>query len=363
MKKIIWLTGIILTAVCVLFGINLAFQHAEDTDTSAKSLGNRTLTIYNWGDYIDPTLLKEFQKETGYKVDYETFDSNEAMYTKIKQGGTHYDLAVPSDYMIQKMKAANLLVPLDHSKLTGLANYDKQFMNQSFDPKNKYSIPYFWGTLGIVYNDKYVKPGEITTWHDLWQPKYKKNIMLIDSSRDIMGMALASSGQSVNTKSIPELAAAKGKLATLMPNVKAIVADEIKTYMAQDEAAIAVDYSGDASEMIAENKHLHYIVPSGGGNLWFDNIVMPKTVTNKRAAYAFLNFMSEPKHAAQNAEYVGYATPNKQAVNLLPKSVKNNKAWYPPKSTLSQLEVYQDLGPTWVGNYNDYFLEFKMTNR
>ena len=363
MKRIIWLSGVILVAVLLLFGINLGFQHFENSSTSTKGTGNKKLTIYNWGDYIDPSLIKEFQKETGYKVDYETFDSNEAMFTKIQQGGTHYDLAVPSDYMIQKMKSANLLVPLDHSKLTGLKNYDKQFMNQSFDPGNKYSVPYFWGTLGIVYNDKYIKPGEIKTWNDLWRPKYKKSIMLIDSSRDIMGMALASSGQSVNTKSIPELAAAKGKLDTLMPNVKAIVADEIKMYMAQNEAPLAVDYSGDASEMIAENKHLHYIFPSDGGNLWFDNIVMPKTVTNKRAAYAFLNFMSEPEHAEQNAEYVGYATPNKEAVKLLPSSIKNNKAWYPSKKTLSHLEVYKDLGPSWVGTYNDYFLEFKMTSR
>ncbi|WP_246589968.1 extracellular solute-binding protein, partial [Desertibacillus haloalkaliphilus] len=132
-------------------------------------------------------------------------------------------------------------------------------MDQPFDRGNEYSVPYFWGTLGIVYNDKYVKPGEIKTWNDLWNPRFKNSIMLIDSSRDIMGMTLASSGNSVNTKSIPELAAAKGKLETLMPNVKAIVADEIKMYMAQDEAALSVDYSGDAAEMISENSHLHYV--------------------------------------------------------------------------------------------------------
>ncbi|KAA8435075.1 ABC transporter substrate-binding protein [Weissella sagaensis] len=361
MKKIIWLTTIILGATLALFGVNIFLEHTENVGT--KNNGRQELTIYNWGDYIDPDLLKKFQKETGYKVDYETFDSNEAMFTKIQQGGTHYDLAVPSDYMIQKMKAANLLLPLDHKKLTGLGNYDKKFMNQAFDKGNKYSVPYFWGTLGIVYNDKYIKPGEIKTWNDLWQPKYKKSIMLIDSSRDIMGMALASSGQSVNTKSIPELAAAKGKLDTLMPNVKAIVADEIKTYMAQEEATLAVDYSGDAAEMISENKHLHYVVPSDGGNLWFDNIVMPKTVKNKKAAYAFLNFMSKPANAKQNAIYVGYATPNKKAVQQLPKAIKNNPSWYPDNKTLSKLEVYEDLGPNWVGKYNDYFLEFKMTNR
>ncbi|WP_195556010.1 ABC transporter substrate-binding protein [Weissella cibaria] len=361
MKRLAWLTGIILAVVALLFGINVALQ--KSAESGLKTGSNKTLTIYNWGDYVDPSLIKKFQKETGYKVDYETFDSNEAMYTKIKQGGTHYDLAVPSDYMIQKMKKAHMLVKLDHSKLTGLNNYDKRFMNQPFDRGNQYSVPYFWGTLGIIYNDKYVKASDIKTWNDLWNPKYKNSIMLIDSSRDIMGMTLASSGESVNTKSIPELAAAKGKLDTLMPNVKAIVADEIKMYMAQDEAALAVDYSGDAAEMIAENSHLHYVVPSDGGNLWFDNIVMPKTVKNKPAAYAFLNFMSQPENAAKNAEYVGYATPNKAGKALLPKSIRDDKQWYPAEKTLSHLEVYQDLGPYWVGQYNDYFLEFKMTNR
>ena len=361
MKKLAWLTGIIIAVVVVLFGVNTWLRHSEEA--GLKSGRNKTLTIYNWGDYIDPALIKKFQSQTGYKVDYETFDSNEAMYTKIKQGGTSYDLAVPSDYMIEKMKKANMLVKLDHHKLTGLKYYDKRFLNQSFDPHNQYSIPYFWGTLGIVYNDKYVKPGEIKTWNDLWRPKYQNNIMLVDSSRDIMGMTLASSGKSVNTKSVPDLAAAKGKLSTLMPNVKAIVADEIKMYMAQDEAALAVDYSGDAAEMLAENKHLHYVVPSDGGNLWFDNIVMPKTVKNKVAAYAFLNFMSKPRNAAQNAEYVGYATPNKDGKALLPKQIRQDPQWYPNDQKLAKLEVYKDLGPYWVGQYNDNFLEFKMTNR
>jgi len=361
MKKLVWLTGIIGVVVVILLGVNTWLQHSENA--GLKSGNNKTLTIYNWGDYIDPALIKKFQVQTGYKVDYETFDSNEAMFTKINQGGTSYDLAVPSDYMIEKMKKANMLVKLDHSKLTGLKYYDQHFLNQPFDPHNQYSIPYFWGTLGIVYNDKYIKSGEIKTWNDLWRPKYKNAIMLVDSSRDIMGMTLASSGKSVNTKSIPDLAAAKGKLSTLMPNVKAIVADEIKMYMAQDEAALAVDYSGDAAEMIAENKHLHYVVPSDGGNLWFDNIVMPKTAKNKTAAYAFLNFISQPKNAAQNAEYVGYATPNQAGKALLPKQIRQDPQWYPNDKTLSKLEVYKDLGPYWVGQYNDNFLEFKMTNR
>lgn len=365
MKKLMHLSLAILIVVAALFGMLTWFTHLENKSVgnSDQPQGDRTLTIYNWGDYIDPSILKAFQKETGYRVDYETFDSNEAMYTKVKQGGTHYDIAIPSEYMVEKMRQDNMLEPLDHRKLTGLKNYDPTFMNEPFDPKNKYSVPYFLGTLGIVYNDKFIKPGEIKSWNDLWQPKYKQQIMLVDSARDIMGMTLASNGESVNTKSLPELAAARGKLTTLMPNVKAIVADEIKTYMAQDEAALAVDYSGDAAEMMSRNKHLHYVVPNDGGNLWFDNIVIPKTVKNKDAAYAFINYMSRPDIAAKNAEYVGYATPNQAAWQRLPRTTRENPSWYPSKAVLSKLETYQNLGPTWTQRYNDDFLEFKMTNQ
>jgi len=359
MKKLLTSVVAILAVVAVLFGA----QRYLAAKTGSGEGGSKVLNLYNWGDYIDPALLKKFTKETGYKVSYETFDSNEAMFTKVKQGGTSYDLAVPSEYMIEKMKAANLLLPLDHQKLTGLKNYDSRFLNQSFDSHNKYSVPYFWGTLGIIYNDKYLKASDVQHWDDLWSAKFKNQVMLIDSARDVLGFTLITQGKSVNDKSTADLAAAQGKLTTLMPNVKAIIADEIKMYMAQDEASIAVTYSGEASEAMANNKHLHYVVPSEGSNLWFDNIVMPKTAKHKAAAYAFLNFMSEPKNAARNAEYIGYATPNKKALALLPKSIREDKQFYPDAKTVSHLQVYSDLGQKWTEKYNDAFLEFKMTQR
>lgn len=365
MKKLIIFTLVILSAVGALFTFNYELQVADQKkqpETTKK--GKQILTIFNWGDYIDPVLIKKFEQETGYKIDYETFDSNEAMFTKIKQGGTHYDLAIPSDYMIQKMKAANLLEPLDHHKLIGLNNYNSALMNQKFDPDNRYSLPYFWGTLGIVYNDKYVDPNEVTNWDDLWNNKWKNSIMLYDSARDVMAVGLASNNTNVNTKNIGEIMAAKGRLDALMPNVKAIVGDEIKMYMVQDEAKIALDFSGDARQMMAENSHLHYLIPNGRGNVWFDNIVMPKTVQNRAGAYAFMNFMSDPENAAQNAEYNGYATPNEEAKKLLPAKIRDDKAFYPTQKKLKKLATYQDLGLDWTERYNDLFLEFKMsTNR
>lgn len=318
------------------------------------------LTIYNWGDYIDPTLLTEFEKETGYKVRYETFDSNEAMYTKIQQGGTGYDIAIPSEYMIQKMMKQDLLLPIDHKKLKGLDNLHPQFLNQPFDPNNKYSIPYFWGTLGIIYNDKFIPEGTIETWDDLWKPELKNNLMLIDGAREVLGLSLNSVGDSLNSKDSKELDAAKAKLMTLVPNVKAIVADEIKMYMINEESAAAVSFSGEASEMLDNNEHLHYVIPEEGSNLWFDNIVMPKTAQNTAGAYAFINFMLQPEIAAKNAEYIGYATPNAEAEKLLPEEITSDKQFYPSDEAIGKLEVYEDLGQEYLGIYNDLFLEFKM---
>lgn len=359
MKKLVVGIVSICTVVLILFGA----QHYLSSKTGTNVSSDKVLNLYNWGDYIDPELLKKFTKETGYKVSYETFDSNEAMYTKIKQGGTSYDLTVPSDYMIQKMKKEKLLLPLDHSKLTGIRNYDTRFLNQPFDRGNRYSLPYFWGTLGIIYNDEYVNARDIQHWDDLWSPKFKNQIMMIDSARDALAIALITQDKSVNTTSRADLASAQAKLTALMPNVKAIIADEIKMYMAQNEAAIAVTYSGEASEALTHNKHLHYVVPSEGSNLWFDNVVMPKTAKHQAAAYAFLNFMSDPKNAAQNAEYIGYATPNKKAEKLLPKKVQQDKQFYPDDQTVKHLQVYDDLGQLWTEQYNDAFLEFKMSQK
>ena len=355
MKRLLTIIAALL-AVCGL----LAYSSHALSDSSGDT-GAKVLNLYNWGDYIDPTLLTKFQKETGYHVNVETFDSNEAMFTKLKQGGTHYDLTVPSDYMVSKLKRAHLLQPIDKSRLTtGLRNYDPQFTNKSYDPGNRYSIPYFWGTLGIVYNDKFVKPGTLIHWRQLWSPKYRDQIMLVDSARDIMGMALAEEGHSMNTTNPATLLATTKKLEALSPNVKAIVADEIKMYMIQDEAAIAVDWSGEAAEMLSNNDHLHYVVPNEGSNLWIDNLVIPKSAQHYQAIYAFLNFMNEPKNAAQNAAYIGYATPNKPAKALLPAKVRNDPQFYPDQQTLKHLQIYRDLAPNIVQTYNDRYLEFKM---
>ncbi|MGT2828004.1 ABC transporter substrate-binding protein [Streptococcus himalayensis] len=353
MKKLYSFFLGIVAIILLLWGIGV---HIE---SQSKSSDSDKLVIYNWGDYIDPALLEEFTKETGIQIQYETFDSNEAMYTKIKQGGTTYDIAVPSEYMIAKMKSEHLLVPLDHSKIKGLENIGDRFLNQPFDKANKYSIPYFWGTLGIVYNTKLVKEAP-EHWDDLWREEYKNDIMLIDGAREVMGFGLNSLSYSLNSKNEAQLQEAVDKLYRLTPNIKAIVADEMKQYMVQNNAAIGVSFSGEASQMLDGNEDLRYVVPSEASNLWFDNMVIPKTVKNKDAAYRFINFMLRPDSAYKNALYVGYSTPNTAAKALLPKEVQEDEAFYPSEETMKHLEVYESLGQKWLGLYNDLYLQVKM---
>lgn len=345
--------------VVIVVSMGLLYLTAYLNSSEGYS-GKNTLTIYNWGDYIDPDLLDRFEKETGIKVIYQTFDSNEAMMTKIEQGGTTFDVSIPSEYAISKMKEDNLLLELDHSKLPNLKYIDPSFMNLSFDPDNKYSIPYFWGTVGIVYNPELVGDLTFSSWNDLWDESLRNQILLLDGAREVIGMGLNSLNYSLNDLDEAHLQEAKAKLKLLTPNVKAIVGDEIKLLLANEEAAVGLVWSGDASEIMSENDKLDYKVPDEGSNLWFDNMVIPKTARNIEGAHQFINFMLDPEVAAQNTEYVGYSTPNKAALELLPEEISSDERFYPDNELTSKLEVYDNLGKRMLAHYNELFLEFKM---
>lgn len=345
----------------VIVAISLVLMYVVSQLNSAQGYsGDNTLTVYNWGDYIDPEIIDEFEEETGIKVIYQTFDSNEAMMTKIEQGGTTFDIAVPSEYAISKMKEEDLLLPVDHKQLPNLKHINPRFLNLSFDEGNRYSIPYFWGTVGVVYNKEMLNGKEITSWDDLWDPKLKNQILLADGAREVIGMGLNSLDYSLNDTDKKHLREAKEKLDTLTPNVKAIVGDEIKMLLANEEAAVGLVWSGDASEIMSENENLDYVVPEEGSNLWFDNMVIPKTANNIKGAHQFMNFMLDPEIAARNAEYVGYSTPNEKALDYLPEEVAKDERFYPDEALTEKLEVYDNLGKEMLGYYNELFLEFKM---
>lgn len=347
-------------AIAVVCAALMYTVHSLDKTSSQG--GADILTVYNWGEYIDPALLKKFEKETGIHVIYETFDSNEAMITKVEQGGTNYDIAVPSEYTIEQMKQKELLLPVDHSKIPNLKNIDGDFLDLDFDKNNEYSIPYFWGTVGIVYNQKMLKKDfDFTSWNQLWDPALKGEVLLVDSAREVMGMSLNSMNLSLNSTDSKELNKATDKLIKLSPNVKAVIGDEVTQLMVNEDAAVALTWSGQAADMMYDNEDLTYTVPNEGSNLWFDNMVIPKTSKNVEGAHKFINFMLDPENAAQNADYVGYSTPNKAAWKLLDPEVINDERYYPSAEVRKNLHVYKDLGKEKIGEYNELFLKFKMS--
>lgn len=357
MKQLMTMLLAILLIVAVLFG----FRH--QLESSLGLTDGNTIVFYNWGDYIDPELLTQFEEETGYSVIYETFDSNEAMMTKIEQGGTRYDVAVPSEYMIEQMIEADLLQEIDHSLLPNLENINPRFLDLEFDPNNRFSIPYFWGTLGIIYNTNYVDESEVQQWNDLWNPKFRNNIMIYDGTREVLGVGLQSLGYSLNETDSTRLREATNKMKTLMPNILALVADEMKMHLGNEEAMIGVTFSGEASMAIWENPELAYVLPEEGSNLWFDNIVIPHNAQNVEGAHALIDFLLRPEVAAQNADYVGYSTPNEAATALMDPEVISDEAFYPSEDALDKLEVYRGLGQEKLIEYNDLFLEVKIEPR
>ncbi|CAM3517941.1 ABC transporter substrate-binding protein [Hydrogenibacillus schlegelii] len=354
MRAIAGLYGFVAAAALLLWGVLAGLEHA------AGGPADRTLIVFNWGDYLDPSLLQAFEAETGIRVVLETFDSNEAMLAKIRQGGTPYDVAVPSEYALSRMIAEGLVRPLDPALLPNLKNLDPRFLNLPFDPGNRYSVPYFWGTVGIAYNREALGEGAIRSWNDLWDPRFRDSILLIDGVREVIGLGLQSLGYSLNDTDPVHLAEAKARLDALKPNVRAIVGDEIKFLLAGEEAPIGVVWSGDAAEVIDENDAFDYVIPEEGSNLWFDSLVIPTTARNVAGAHAFINFLLDAEVAAQNTEYILYSTPNRAAMALLPPEIRDDRRFYPDDATLRRLEVYRDLGRRTLAAYSELYMAFKM---
>lgn len=315
------------------------------------------LNVYNWGDYIDPVVLEDFEKEYGIKINYENFATNEEMLAKIQAGGTDYDVIFPSEYMVEAMIKEGLLQELDFNNLPNYQNIGEQFKNLAYDPDNKYSVPYFWGTMGIVYNTKKVEEG-IDSWNALWDEKYKGDIVMIDSVRDTVGITLKKLGYSLNTRDINELEAAKEELIKQKPLVKAYEVDAYKDMMISGEAAMALAWSGDAMLLIEENPDLAYVIPKEGTNLWFDTMAVPTTSKHKREAELFIDYMMRPDVAAKCAEYVMYATANVEAMKLLPPEMIEDELAYPKGNIFEKGEVFVDLGE-FTTEYDRIWTEIK----
>lgn len=323
---------------------------------------NGQVIVYNWGEYIDPDTITMFEEETGIKVIYDEFETNEIMYPKIEAGASQYDVVCPSDYMIQKMIDNDLLAELDLSKLpNATANIGEQYWEQSkqFDAENKYSVPYCWGTVGILYNKTMVDE-PITSWSVLWDEKYQDNILMQDSVRDAFMVALKLNGYSMNTVNETELETAKQALIEQKPLVQAYVIDQVRDKMIGGEAAIGVIYSGEAIYTQRENPDLEYVIPEEGTNIWIDSWVVPKNAPNMENAYKFIDFMCRPEIALKNFEYITYSTPNEAAQALIEDDdIRNSSIAFPDLSQYSNLETYSYLGEEGDELYNALWKEVK----
>lgn len=324
---------------------------------SGCSRNKETLYVYNWGDYMDESVIAEFEKETGIKVVYDTFATNEDMYVKIKSGGSSYDLIFPSDYMITRMRDEGMLEKINLANIPNFKYIDDRFKGQDYDPNNEYSIPYMWGTVGILYNTTMVDD-PVDSWDILWDPKYSKQILMLDSQRDAIGIALIKAGYSLNSTDPTEISEAGELLKQQKPLVLAYALDEIKDKMVAGEAALALVWSGEAIYAMQENPDLDYAIPKEGTNLWFDGMAIPKGAKNKEAAEKFIDFLCRTEIAFWNADYTGYATPHIEARELLDPEIRNNKAAYPDEEDLVNTEVFVSLGEV-LKEYDRVWTEVK----
>ena len=346
---------IVLAVIALVFGGGSepeAPQEEEEEESvpfatmpaSPVPMTGETISVYNWGDYIDSEVIDIFEAETGIKVIYETFETNEDMYAKIAMGGSSYDVIFPSDYMVERMIQEQLLQPVNWNNVLNVKNIDPRFMNESYDPEGRYAVPYTWGTMGVLYNTEMVI-GEPDSWDVLLDDTYKMDMFMLNAPRDTMAIALVMCGHDLNSTDPADLADAKELLIRQKPLVLAYVVDEVKDKMIAGEATVALVWSGDATYCMSESDELNYFVPKEGSNLFYDAMCIPHNARNVSGAEKFIDFMCRADIAAMNYDYVGYAIPNMAAIEVWGAEEYNaSPVNNPPQETLDKCQVFKYLG-------------------
>lgn len=320
---------IILLAIVVVSSITCYIAKSKNNDNQV------TLNVYNWGEFISDgsdgslDVNKEFTRLTGIKVNYSTFQNNESLFAKIKNGGTKYDVIIPSDYMISKMIENDMLAKIDFSKISNKVYIDKTFENPVYDPKNEYSVPYVWGTVGIIYNEKYVKEKEHEIdWNIFWNEKYKNKILMFDNPRDSFAISQFALNLSVNSLNEDNWEKAAEKLKQQKPLVQAYVMDQIFDKMGNEEAYLAPYYAGDAMNLVKKNKNLKFTIPKSGTTKFVDAMCIPKNCEHFDEALKYIDFMCTPRVSKANSEKTGYFSPEetvRSSRELLPEETKIQK--------------------------------------
>ena len=350
------LAALLLGAACApaalaegdLIEVNEDIAVSADYDWTRFADDGITLNVYNWGLYISDGLdesvdvLSAFEELTGIEVNYTTFDSNESLYAKMKSGGAVYDVIFPSEYMVGKMAAEGMLAPLDYTNIPNFANIGSDYTGWDFDPENTYSVPYTWGTTGLIYNTTLVDEAP-TSWAALWDVQYANNVLMFNNSRDAYAIAAKKIGRSLNPQSVDELTEVMQELKDQKSVVQAYVMDEIFDKMEGGEAAMAPYYAGDALTMIADNPDLAFVHPSEGVNFFVDSMCVPANSKNKAAAELFINYMCEPSVGLANCDYIGYSTPITAVWEQLDDELKYSEIAYPGDDVMGKAEVFTTL--------------------
>ena len=316
-----------------------------DYDWTRFAGDNITLNVYNWGLYISDgsddsvNVLSAFEDLTGIKVNYTTFDSNESLYAKMKSGGASYDVIFPSEYMVGKMAAEGMLAELNYDNIPNIANVGEEYLGWDFDPDNRWSVPYMWGTTVLIYNTTMVEE-EPTSWDALWDVRYANNVLMFNNSRDAYAIAAKRQGLSLNPASVEEVDTVMGDLKAQKSVVQAYVMDEIFDKMEGGEAALAPYYAGDALVMIDENPDLAVVHPEEGVNFFVDNMCVPANAKHKEAAELFINYLCEPSVGLANCDYIGYSTPLTEVWEELDDDLKYSEVAYPGKEVMDKAEVF-----------------------
>ena len=344
-------------------------QKASETATSAAasapttSQGGKVVNVYNWTEYISDQVLKDFTAETGIDVIYSTFDSNEAMYAKLKlmNGSGEYDVAFPGTDFVDKMRKEGMLEPLDHAKLTNFGNLGNTFINAPFDPENKFSIPYLWGSSGIAVNTKRIAKASLSSWNDLWEPEYQGRVMLMNDIRDVFTMSLLTLGYNGSTKNPEAIKQAYEKLTKLMPNVRTFNSDAPRMPFMEGETYLGLAWNGEV--IMAQDQgmpELDFVYPKEGAIMWMDNMVIPKNAKNNDNAHKFIDFILRPKYAAMISEEIGYGSPNEAAKKEMPPELANNPIVYPPADLLKHAMFREDVGDEIMALYQQYWDRLKV---
>lgn len=321
---------------------------SADYDWDRLADQNITLYVYNWGLYISDgsddsiDVLSAFEDLTGIKVNYTTFDSNESLYAKLKSGGATYDVIVPSDYMIGKMIQEGMLAPLNKENIPNISKIGESYTGMAYDPQDEYSVPYTWGTVGIIYNTEMVEEAP-TSWDALWDVEYAGNILMFNNSRDAFAIGAKKLGMSLNPQTVEEVEIIAEELKAQKNVVQAYVMDEIFDKMSGGEAAMAPYYAGDAITMIDESPQLDFVIPEEGTNYFVDAMCIPANAKNKEAAEIFINYMCEPDVGLANIDFIGYSTPIEEVWERLDDDMKYSPIAYPSDEVMANTEVFVTL--------------------